>query len=76
MIKWNEVFDMQQNVSAFIDFGLQKIGWKELEDRLFDDSDRHQMRRLRNKGTVSARKAVRKALKRRGLLNKFNLVTA
>lgn len=71
---WDSVFDVKSNVNTFIDFALGKSNFRDLEESVCDYVDRHFVRSLRNGGTVRARQLTRKALKRRGILNKYNLV--
>jgi hypothetical protein len=72
--QWNKFVEANSE-DAVVDFALKLSNFAQFER---DVQRNHELvlevRRLRNKGTVRARQLARKSLKRRNILNKFNLV--
>ncbi len=74
--KWNKFVEANAE-NAVVDFALKFSNFAQFEREVRQDKDLVlQVRRLRNRGTVRARQSARKALKRRGLLSRFNLVSS
>lgn len=74
-VNWDSVLNNQPMFLTLVNFAIGiSSGRKFLSDAQFYGFGGLARQLVRDRGTVEARKTVRKALKRRGILNQFNVV--